>query len=136
MNCFGEDCLYDAIVEAGDNVTTCTAGPYTTCFVSYLLHGPSMFAVKAKIYTVPYNQSILSLLMKHLSTGQCKKAPNFSAFHWSPHGSLVSTGQHFVTTRVVHLPKRTETNLITEADLITELDRAVQDVHSYNSWLQ
>ena len=35
MNCFGEDCLYDAIVEAGDNVTTCTAGLYTTCFVSY-----------------------------------------------------------------------------------------------------
>ena len=58
----------------------------------------------------------LSLLMKHLVTGQCQKAPNFSAFHWSPHGSLVSIVQHFVATRVVHLPKRTETSLITESD--------------------
>ena len=47
----------------------------------------------------------LSLLMKHLVIGQRQKAPNFSAFHWSPRDSLVSTGQHFVTTRVVHLPK-------------------------------
>ena len=29
---------------------------------------------------------------------------------------MVSIGQHFVTTRVVHLPKRTETSLITESD--------------------
>ena len=58
----------------------------------------------------------LSLLMKHLVIGQCQKAPNFSAFHWSPHGSEVSIGQHFVTTRVVHLPKRTETSLITESN--------------------
>ena len=28
----------------------------------------------------------------------------------------VSIDQHFVTTRVVHLPKRTETSLITESD--------------------
>ena len=58
----------------------------------------------------------LSLLMKHLVVGQRQKAPNFSAFHWSPHGSLVSIGQHFVSTRVIHLPKRTETSLITESD--------------------
>ena len=58
--------------------------------------------------------------MKHLVIGQRQKAPNFSAFHWSPHASLVSIGQHFVTMRVVHLPVRTETSLITEADLITE----------------
>ena len=38
----------------------------------------------------------LSLLMKRLVIGQRRKAPNFSAFHWSPHGSLVSIGQHFV----------------------------------------
>ena len=43
-----------------------------------------------------------------------QKAPNFVAFHWSPHCSLVSIGQHF--TRVVHLLKRTETSLITESD--------------------
>ena len=44
----------------------------------------------------------LSLLMKHLVIGQCQNAPNFLAFHWSPHGSLVSIGQHFVTMRIVH----------------------------------
>ena len=59
----------------------------------------------------------LSLLMKHLVIDQHQKAPNFSAFHWSLHGrTLVSIGQHFVTTRVVHLPKRIETSLITESN--------------------
>ena len=64
-----------------------------------------MFAVKAKIYGVLYNHPALSVLMKHLVIGKRKKAPNFSAFRQSPQGSLVSIGQHFVTTRVVHLPK-------------------------------
>ena len=63
-------------------------------------------------------QLALSILMKHLVIGQHQIAPNFSAFHWSPHGRMVSIGQHFVTTRVVHLLKRTETSLITESDLI------------------
>ena len=62
------------------------------------------------------NNQALLLLMKHLVTGQRLKTPNFSAFHWSPCGSLVSIGQHFVATRVVHLPKCTETSLITESD--------------------
>ena len=44
----------------------------------------------------------LSLLMKHLVIGKHQKAPNFLAFHWSPHSRLVSIGQHFVTTRVEH----------------------------------
>ena len=57
-----------------------------------------------------------SILMKHLVIGQRQKASNFSAFHWSLHGRMVSIGQHFVTTRVVHLPKRAETSLITESD--------------------
>ena len=57
-----------------------------------------------------------SLLMKHLVIGRREKAPDFSAFHWSPGGNLVSIGQHFVITRVVHLSKRTETSLITESD--------------------
>ena len=43
-----------------------------------------------------------SLLMKHLVIGQNQNAPDFSAFHWSPRGNLVSIGQHFVITRVVH----------------------------------
>ena len=57
----------------------------------------------------------LSLFMKHLIIGGRQRA-NFSAFQWSPNGSLVSIGQHFVTTMVVHLPKRAETSLITESD--------------------
>ena len=80
----------------------------------------------------------LSLLMKHIVIGQRQKSPNFSAFHWSPHGSLVSIGQHFVTTRVLHLPKRTERSLITESDLIIESNQAVRAVHSCNtcSWFK
>ena len=62
------------------------------------------------------NSPVLSLLMKHLVIGQRLKTPNFSAFHWSPRGSLISIGQNFVTSRVVHLPKRTETSLITKSD--------------------
>ena len=62
------------------------------------------------------NSPALSPLMKHLVIGQRLKTPNFSAFHWSPRDSLVSTGQHFVAMRVVHLPKSTETSLITESD--------------------
>ena len=57
-----------------------------------------------------------SIIQLALSIGQHQKAPNFSAFHWSPHGRMVSIGQFFVTTRVVHLPKKAETSLITESD--------------------
>ena len=97
------------------------------------------------------NSPALSLLMKHLVIGQRLKTPNFSAFHWSPRGNLVSIGQHFVITRVVHLPKRTETSLITESNqsgpnhqllqLCTariawsDSDQAVRVVHSCISWL-
>ena len=96
------------------------------------------------------NNLALSLLMKHLVTGQRLKTPNFSAFHWSPCGSLVSIGQNFLTTRVVHLPKRTETSLITESDQSepnyrllhlcmarqawSDSDQAVRAVHSCISW--
>ena len=93
-----------------------------------------MFAVKANIYGVLYNQSSSIVFDETSSYWSAPKSPNFSAFHWSPHSSLVSIGQHFVTMRVVHLPKRTETSFITEADLITESDQAVRTVHSCNSW--
>ena len=89
--------------------------------------------------------------MRHLVIGQRQKAPNFLAFHWSPYGCLITISQHFVTTRVVHLPKRTETSLITESDqsranhqllqLCTvrtawsDSDQAVRAVHSCKSWL-
>ena len=65
----------------------------------------------------PIIQLALSILIvKHLVIGQRQKAPNFLAFHWSPHGRMVSIGQYFVITRVVHLPKRTKTSLMTESD--------------------
>ena len=89
--------------------------------------------------------------MRHLVIGQRQKAPNFSAFYWSPHACLITIGQHFVTTRVVHLQKRTETSLITESDqsranhqllqLCTvrtawsDSDQAVRTMHSCKSWL-
>ena len=79
----------------------------------------------------------LSLLMKYIVTGQHQKVSNFLGFHWSPHGSLVSVGQHFVTIRVVHLTKWTKTSKLpnqTEADLITESDQAVRAMPSCNSW--
>ena len=55
--------------------------------------------------------------------GQRQKAPNFSAFHWSQHENLISIGQHFVTMKVVHLPKGPKQAYLpnrTEADLIIE----------------
>ena len=60
---------------------------------------------RRKFMECSINNPGLSLLMKHLVLGLCLKTPNFSAFHCSPCGSLVSIGQHFVATRVVHLPK-------------------------------
>ena len=42
----------------------------------------------------------LSLLMKHLVIGQRQKAPNISAFHWSPHGSQGPGLQSFLKVKV------------------------------------
>ena len=81
-----------------------------------------MFAVKAKIYGVHIIiNPAPSLLMKHLVIGQRHKAPNFSTFHWSPHGSLVSIGQHFVNHEGSTCTEK-DRNRQTEADLITESD--------------
>ena len=115
-----------------------------------VLHGPSMLAVKAKIYGVLYKQSSSIAFDETSSYWSALKAPNFSAFHWSPHSNLVSIGQNFVTTRVVHLPKMTETSLITESDQSganhqllqvctartawSESDQAMLAVHSCISW--
>ena len=95
-----------------------------------------MFAMECSIIS-----PALSLLMKHLVTGQRQKAPNFSAFQWSPHSSQVSIGQHFVTTKVVYLPKGTETiNYRIEPKLTycsyarPDSDQAVRAMHSCNSW--
>ena len=88
------------------------------------------------------NSPALSLLMKHLVIGQRLKTPNFSAFHWSPRGSLVSIGQHLVATRIGHLPKSTKSGhnhqllqLCTARTVWSDSDQAVRAVHSYNSWL-
>ena len=107
--------------------------------------------LRRKFMECSINNPALSLLMKHLVIGQRQKTPNFLAFHWSPHVSLVSIGQNFVTTRIVHLPKRIETSLITESDqggpnhqLLQQCtartawsnsDQAVRAVHSCISWL-
>ena len=77
----------------------------------------------------------LSLLVKHLVIGQRQKARNFLAFHWAPHGSLVSIGQHFVTTRVIHLQKRTETSLIFESDR-SQLNYQIGLGCAGRAWLQ
>ena len=98
------------------------------------------------------NSPALSLLVKHLVIGQLLKTPYFLAFHWSPRGSLVPVDQHFVATRVVHLPKSTETSLITESDqsgynhqllqLCTartawsDSDQSVRAMHSCNIWFK
>ena len=115
----------------------------------FILHGPSMFAVQAKIYGVLYKQSSSIAFDETSCYWSAPKTPNFSAFHWSPRGSLVSIGQHFVVTRVVHSPKNTETSLITKWDqsgpyhqllqLCTartawsDSDQAVRAVHSCKS---
>ena len=75
------------------------------------------------------NNPALSLLMKHLVIGQRQKNPNFSVFHWSPHVSLVSFGQHFVTTNI-------NTEIEIESDHNTELDQAMRAVHSCNRWFK
>ena len=74
------------------------------------------------------NNPALSLLMKHLVIGQHQKGPNFSVFHWTPHGCLVPIGQHFVPTNI-------NTEIEIEVDLKTESDQAMRAVHSCNSWL-
>ena len=87
-----------------------------------------------------------SHLMKHLVIGQRQNAPDFSAFHWSPRGNLVSIGQHFVHQGSTFTEKdRNKPNyrigplsdsvIKLVSDLITESDQAVRTVHSCNSWL-
>ena len=54
------------------------------------LDGPSILPLRLKFMECCIINRALSLMMKHLVFGQHQKAPTFSAFHWSPHGSLVS----------------------------------------------
>ena len=80
--------------------------------------------------------SALSLSVKHLVIGQRENASICSDFHWSPDGSPVSNGQHFINTRVTQIQKRPKQAKIpnrTEADLIIESYQAVRAVHRCNS---
>ena len=115
-----------------------------------ILHGPWLLPDKAKFTVCSIIQLATIAFDETSSYWSAPKSSYFSAFHWSPHGCLITTGQHFVTTRVVYLPKRTETNLITESDqsranhqllqLCTvrtawsDSDQAVRAVHSCKSW--
>ena len=55
----------------------------------------------------------LSFCMKQLVIDQLQKPAKFSAFYWSPSRSQAFIGQLLVTSRVVHLPKRTVMVLFT-----------------------
>ena len=109
-----------------------------------------MFAVKAKFMECYIIKQAQSFLMKHLVIGQCQKAPDFSAFHWSPRSNLVSIGQHFAfrnhegstftekdQTKLNYRigPLRSDSLIKLVSDLLTESYQAVQAVHSCNSWL-
>ena len=136
--CTARECspLRRTFIECSINnpaLSLCTArqcSPLRRTFMECSINNPALSLCTArqcsplsrKFMECPINNPALSLLMKHVVIGQRLKTPNFSAFHWSPRGSLVSIGQHFVATRVVHLLKSTKTSLITnrtKADLIT-----------------
>ena len=85
------------------------------------LHGPSMFAVKAKIYGLSYNKSSSIAFDETSSYWSAPNAPNFSAFH-------------FGATRVVHLPKRTETSLVTESDQRGPNHQLLQLCTAHSPW--
>ena len=104
------------------------------CFTARILHGPSMFTFKAKIYGVLYKQSSSIAFDETSSYWSALKTPNFSTFHRPPRGSLVSIGQHFVATRVVLLPKSIETSLITESDQIGPNHQLLQLCTARTAW--
>ena len=80
------------------------------------LHGPSMFPDKAKFVVCSIINLALSFWMKHLVIGQLQKPAKFSAFHWATSRSQAFIGKLLGTSRVVHLPKRTEMVLFTIPD--------------------
>ena len=83
------------------------------------------------------NNPALSLLMKQLVIGQLQKAPNFSAFHWSPHGSLISIGREtsLITKSDQRGPSHQLLQLCTAYTACSESDQAVWAVYSCSSWL-
>ena len=59
---------------------------------------------------------LASFSMKHLVIGQLQKPAKLSGFHWSTSRSQAFIGQLLGTSRVGHLPKRTEMVLFTISD--------------------
>ena len=110
------------------------------------LHGPSMFAVKAKIYGVLYNQPSSIAFDETSSYWSALKSPDFSASHWSPqvvwfHWSAFRNheGSTFTEKDRNKLnyrigPLRPDSVIKLVSDLITESNQAVRAVHSCNSW--
>ena len=81
-----------------------------------------MFVIKAKIYGVLYKQPSSIAFDETSSYWSAPKTPNFSAFHWSPRGSLVFYWSAFRSHEVVHLPKVPKQAYLpnrTKVDLIT-----------------
>ena len=90
-----------------------------------------MFVVKAKIYGVPYNHSNPISFVETLVIGQHQKAPNFSAFQWSPYcRSALPNHEGSTFTE----KDRNKLNYRIEPKRI-ESDQAVRAVHGCNSLL-
>ena len=93
-----------------------------------------MFAVKAKIYGLLYKQSSA---IAFYETSSYWSAPKSSAFHWSPHGSLVSIGRNFVTVITKSDQSGPNHQLLQPCTACTawsDSDQAVRAVHSCSSW--
>ena len=108
-----------------------------------------MFAVKAKIYGVLYNQassiafdetsSYWSALKSSLFLGFSLATTRKSGFHWSAfrnHQCITFTekDQNKFNYRIG--PLRSDSVIELVSDLITESDQAVRAVHSCNSWFR
>ena len=78
----------------GHGGITCVLQTYFSSFSNVYCMARQCSPSRRKFMECSIISPALSLLMKHLVIGQHRKAPNFSAFHWSPHGSLVFIGQH------------------------------------------
>ena len=107
-----------------------------------------MFAVKAKIYGVLYNQassvafdetsSYWSALESSIFLGFSLVTTWLFGFHWSAFrnhegSTFTEKDQNKVNDRIG--PLRSDSVIKLVSDLITELDQDVRAVHSCNSWL-
>ena len=107
-----------------------------------------MFAVKAKIYGVLYNQASSIAFDETSSYWSALKSSRFlgfslvttrkSGFHWSAfHNHEGSTFTEKDRNKLNYRigPRRSDSVIKLVSDLITESDQALGAVHSCNSWL-